>query len=97
MLDSAGGVLLALVTVRVKVLLAVRPAASVTVNVMVAVPSCAAMGARLIVRFAPDPPNEMPDAGSRAVFDEVADTVRALAAVSRSDTVNASGPAVVPS
>ena len=79
-----------------KVSVLVRPAASVTISVMVVLPVCPATGARLMLRFAPDPPSEIPDAPSSASFEEVAVTVSALADVSRSDTVNASGPTVPP-
>src|SRR4051794_4550554 len=94
MLDAVGGVLL---TVSTNVLVAVSPPASVTVRVMVEEPIRPTVGARVMVRLAPDPPKEIPEAGSRLVFEEVADTFKEPAAVSWSDTVKASGPAVLPS
>ena len=68
---------------------------SLTDTVIVAVPVPSAAGVTVTVRLAPLPPNTMFAFGTRAVFDELPDTVRLPAGVSRSPTVKASAAVLV--
>src|ERR1051326_3079801 len=79
----------AAVTVSTKLLRAARPSASRTVKVIVADPVRLAAGVMMAVRLLPLPPNWMLAFGRRYGFEELAETVRALAGVSRSPTVKA--------
>ena len=60
---------------------------SLTVSVIVAVPVPPAAGVSVTVRFAPAPPNTMPLTETSDTFDEPADIVKVLIAVSASPTV----------
>ena len=80
-----------------KLVLAVSPPASVAVSVIVVEPIWPVIGFRVMVRFAPDPPKEIPDVDSSVAFDDVAVTLSEPAEVSRSETVNDSGPTATPS
>ena len=81
------GASLTLVTVNVKVLLAVKDP-SLTVNVTVLDPDASAAGVKVAIRFAPLPPNEMFATGKRAGFEDAADNVRPVNGVSISAIVN---------
>ena len=76
-------------TLTLKVLVAVNPPASVTVIVIVVLPVCDPLGTRVIVRFVPDPPTDIPEAGNNAAFEDDAEMLNAPADVSRSETTNA--------
>ena len=82
------GAVFTALTVRAKLEVAVR-APSLTVTVIVAEPLWPATGVTVTVRLAPLPPNATLAAGTKTVFEEAAETVRLVAAVSTSDTVNA--------
>ena len=73
-----------------KVSVAISPPASVTVSVIVLIPTDRAL--TVTVRLAPVPPMTIPAFATTAVFDEVAITVSDAGAVSVSPTVNATGP-----
>ena len=79
-------------TVSVKLELAVNPAPSVTVSVMVLVPLCPTAGVNVTVRDAPVPPNTMFTTGSNVVLLEAPATVSVVAGVIASPTVKASAP-----
>ena len=78
-----------MVTSSVKLVLAVSPPASVAVSVIVVEPIWPVIGFRVMVRFAPDPPNDIPEAGNNAAFEDDAEMLNAPADVSRSETTNA--------
>src|SRR6266568_1565453 len=65
---------------------------SLTVRVRGATPVWPAAGVRVTVRLLPLPPKTMLALGRRAVFEELPETVRLPAAVSRSATVKGIGP-----
>src|SRR5439155_26138249 len=94
MLERVGGVLEAL-TVRVKLVLALREP-SLTVSVIVAVPTWPLAGVTVTVRFPPLPPNTMFALGTSVGLEELAETVRLPAGVWASLTVKASGPVELP-
>ena len=82
-------------TVTAKLLLAVA-LPSLTVTVMVAVPTCAGAGVTATVRLAPLPPKTMLAFGTNDGLDELPLNARLLNAVSTSPTVKPIGPVVPP-
>ena len=84
-------------TVKRNVVEAVAPFPSVTVTVMLAVPNWSANGERDTVRLAPLPPKARLLLGSNVGLDEVAESVRLAAGVSKSPTVKAIPAAAVSS
>ena len=89
---TTGGAL----TVKVKLVEAVRLPASVTVMVTVEVPVPVAAGVRVTVLEAPLPPKTILDTGKRVVFELVAESMRLPAEVSISPTVKAIAEVAVP-
>src|SRR5437867_6410239 len=89
------GVVLGALTVRVKLVLALR-VPSLTVSVIVAVPTWPLAGVTVTVRFPPLPPNTMFALGTSVGLEELADTVRLVSGVRASLTVKASGPVEPP-
>src|SRR3954471_23263299 len=85
------------VTVRIKLLLAVPPAPSFTVRVIRVVPLWLVAGVTKRARLVPLPPRTMALLGTRVWLVEVAVTVRAPAAVSRSLTSKSTGPSRISS
>ena len=88
-----GGVLGTTVTAKLLFVLALP---SLTVTVMVAVPTCAATGVTVTVRLAPLPPKTMLAFGTKVGLDEFPLSVRMVSAVSASPTVNAMAPIGAP-
>src|SRR4051794_34558425 len=88
---KVGGSLIGL-TVRSKPLLTLAAFPSVTVRVMWVRPNWFATGVIAQVRLTPLPPSRMLLLRTRLVFEEVAVTVRLVAAVSTSPTVNGTAP-----
>src|SRR5438045_3862371 len=85
-----GGVFTGL-TVRRKLLLAESPSGSRTVTVMVAEPFWLLAGIMVTDLAPPLPPNWMLAVGTSTGFDELAERIKLLAAVSGSLTVKAMG------
>src|SRR4051812_27605108 len=95
MLEIAGGSFTGL-TVRTNVSLAVREP-SLTVTVRVAVPFWLLAGVTVTVRLEPEPPKTMFPLGTRLGFEDAPLSDRFPGGVSRSPTVNATGPTRVSS
>src|SRR6186997_2235022 len=70
---------------------------SLTVTVIVVVPLAPAAGVTTTLRLAPLPPKMILASGTSAVFDEVAESIRAPITVSASPIVKAIAPVGVPS
>ena len=70
---------------------------SLILTVMVALPDCPVAGVMVIVLFAPLPPRTILAFGTRAVFEEEAETPRLAAGVSKSPTVKLNAEVLIPS
>src|SRR5215469_6647461 len=78
-------------TVNRKLVLAVAPPPSVTVNVTAATPLWSGAGVSVTVRLEPLPPRTMLALGSKVVLDDTPVTRRLVPGVSRSPTVKGIG------
>src|SRR5439155_1510426 len=94
MLERVGGVLEAF-NVRVILVLALRDP-SLTVSVIVAVPTWPLAGVTVTVRFPPLPPNTMFALGTSVGLEELADTVKIGRAACRAINENARGAVELP-
>jgi hypothetical protein len=63
---------------------------------MVAVPVWPLAGVTVMVRLEPEPPKTMPLLGTNVGFEELPETVRLPADVSRSPTMKLNGPVALP-
>jgi len=68
-------------TVNVKLVVVVEFDASDTDMVTIAVPVCPVAGVKVMVLLAPDPPNTIPEPGSKVVLDEAEVTIKLEAGV----------------